>query len=272
MSNSILFHSLSVAGFDHLRWDWSGEQLATESICRRKNVFECSACRSRNVTPTKIGSRKIRASKIGRDNWVLDVMSHRIRCHDCGAYRMESLPFLSHPKSRITLEFEKTILELRQEMSISAIAKYFDLDWRTVKEVEKKNLSRKYRTVSLVGVKIIGMDEIYIGKQKYKTIVRDLETGRVLHVGNGKGGDALKDFQTKLKHSKAKIEVVAMDMSSGYAAWAKENLKEATIVFDHFHVIKLMNEKIDKVRRRTANDLEEKDLKALKKTLSTSEK
>jgi transposase len=124
--------------------------------------------------------------------------------------------------------------------------------------------------VPLLGVKIIGMDEIYVGKKKYKTIVRDLETGAVLHVGDGKGGDALKDFHVRLKRSKAKIEVIAMDMSSEYAAWAKKNLKDALIVFDHFHVIKLMNEKI---RRRTVKELEEEEeLKALKKTFPPFEK
>jgi transposase len=181
---------------------------------------------------------------------------------------MEELPFLSHSKSRITLELERTILGLRPEISMSALAKYFDIDWRTVKEVEKKHLKRKYKSIKLKNVKIIGMDEIHIGKEGFKTIVRDLETGAVLHVGVGKGGDALGDFCKRLKHSKAKIEVVAMDMSSAYSKWVKDNFEEARIVFDHFHVIKLMNEKLDKIRRRTVKKLEDKDLKALKKNVS----
>jgi hypothetical protein len=101
----MFFHSLGIKGFNHLRWDWSGKQLATEFICRKKEDFKCSVCHSGNVTPTIVGNRKIRASKIGRDNRVLDVISHRIRRHDCGTYRMDNHPFLSHPKSRITLEF-----------------------------------------------------------------------------------------------------------------------------------------------------------------------
>ena len=265
MSNSILFHSLTISGFDHLRWDWSGKHLATELIRRKPGSFECPVCHSRDVTATPVGHRLVKASKIGRDNWILNVETHRIRCHDCAAYRMESLPFLSDPKSRITRGLERTILELRPEMSISALSKYYDLDWRTVKEVEKKSLARKYKSVPLVNARIIGMDEIYVGKKKYKTIVRDLETGAVLHVGDGKGDDALTEFKKRLDRSKAKVEVVAMDMSSGYASWVRNSLGEAVIVFDHFHVIKLMNEKVEKIRRRTASTLEEKDLAALKK-------
>ena len=113
-------------------------------------------------------------------------------------------------------------------------------------------------------VRVIGIDEIYIGKV-YKTIVRDLESGAVLFVGKGKGGDALAPFARKLRSSKCKIKVVAMDMSNGYSAWVKTNLKAANIVFDHFHIIQLMNKKLDKLRRETMNELEEEEKKKLKK-------
>ena len=59
-----------------------------------------------------------------------------------------------------------------------------------------------------------------------------------------------------------------MDMSCGYAAWVAKVLPDATVVYDHFHLIKLMNEKVDKVRRRTVNQLDEEEREALKKTLS----
>ena len=49
-------------------------------------------------------------------------------------------------------------------MSLSAIANYFGLHWTTVKDIEKQHLKKKYKTVSLVGVRVIGIDEIYVGK------------------------------------------------------------------------------------------------------------
>jgi transposase len=112
-------------------------------------------------------------------------------------------------------------------------------------------------------VRIIGIDEIYIGNN-YKTIVRDLQSGAVLYVGSGKGGDALKGFEKRLRSAKCKIEVVAMDMSSGYSAWVKRIVRGADIVFDHFHVIKLMNERLDKIRRRTMSKLDDDTRKLLK--------
>ena len=122
------------------------------------------------------------------------------------------------------------------------------IPWSTVKNIEKRYLQTKFKTIPLKKVKVIGIDEIAIGRKKgkpvYWTIVRDLVSGAVLHVDKGKEGDSLKSFLFRLHCSKAKIELVAMDMGAAYTLWVKENLPGAAIVFDHFHVIKLMNDKV----------------------------
>ena len=64
----------------------------------------------------------------------------------------------------------------------------------------------------------------------------------------------MRSFWTALRLSKAKIEAVAMDMSAGYWAAVIEHLPEAAIVFDHFHIIKLMNEELDRLRREMVNE------------------
>ncbi|MBR2964572.1 MAG: transposase, partial [Lentisphaeria bacterium] len=143
------------------------------------------------------------------------------------------------------------------------------IPWSTVKNIEKRYLQTKFKTIPLKKVKVIGIDEIAIGRKKgkpvYWTIVRDLVSGAVLHVDKGKEGDSLKSFLFRLHCSKAKIELVAMDMGAAYTLWVKENLPGAAIVFDHFHVIKLMNDKLDMVRRRTMAQLDADELKLLKK-------
>ena len=81
----------------------------------------------------------------------------------------------------------------------------------------------------------------------------DLESGRILHVGEGKGGEALKSFWAKVKISKAKIKAVSIDMSPAYLSAVIENLSGSTIVFDRFHVVKLFNEKLSDFRRKLYN-------------------
>ena len=79
----------------------------------------------------------------------------------------------------------------------------------------------------------------------------------MVFVGDGKGADALKPFWRRLKRSKAAIEAVAIDMSPAYIQAVRDNLPQATVVFDHFHVIKLYNDKLSDLRRQLFNQIEE---------------
>ena len=264
MSTSLLYHTCKISGFQHYAYKYEGDCVVQ---CIRRKTFSCSQCFSRKVSVFPARTRKINCGNIACKHFLIEVKVHRIYCQSCKAFIFENLPFLSHPKSRISSSLERTIIELRSEMSISGIADYFKLDWRTVKECEKRYLKKKYKTVKLKNVSVIGVDEIYIktqGKEKYITIVRDLKSGAVLYIGDGKGADSLKNFSRRLRHSKAKITAIAMDMSKAYISWAGNNLPDALIVFDHFHVVKLMNDKIDKVRRRVSAGLDEQQRKLLK--------
>ena len=103
-----------------------------------------------------------------------------------------------------------------------------------------------------------------MGLNGFLTIVRDLEKGSVLHIGDGKGSDALSKFTLNLKRSKANIKAVALDFGRPYSKWARESVPNAIVVYDHFHLIKLMNDKLDKIRRSTMLRLEDQDKKKLK--------
>jgi transposase len=157
------------------------------------------------------------------------------------------------------------VLGLRAEMSIKAVAKFTGLHWDTVKNIEKAWLEKKYRTVRLGDVKVLGIDEVYLGKvMGYITVVRDMDSGAVLFIGKGKGGDALKKFRKRIKRRAKHIKAVAIDMANSYSAWVRDVLPDADIVYDHFHVIKLMNECRYNLRKSTMNKLEDEQKKELK--------
>ncbi len=68
-----------------------------------------------------------------------------------------------------------------------------------------------------------------------------------------------------MRKAKARIEAAACDMSAAYWSAILENLPDAALVFDHFHVIKMANEKIDELRRslwREAGILQRNAIKA----------
>jgi transposase len=159
----------------------------------------------------------------------------------------------------------KYVLALRKEMSISAVAQFTGLHWTSVKEIEKTYLLKKHKKPALRKVRYLGIDEVYLGRKlDYIAVVRDLESGAVLFIGKGKGGDALEAFEKRIRSKAKQIKAVTMDMSNAYSAWVSKILPESEIIYDHFHVIKLMNDRMDNLRRSTMNKLAEDQKKELK--------
>ena len=102
-------------------------------------------------------------------------------------------------------------------MSLRDVSRITHLGWDTVKSIAKSDLHARYAKVALKEVKRIAIDELYLGSNaKCVTLVIDLDSGRALWVGPGKGDDALKEFWPKLRASKAKIGAAACDMSAAY--------------------------------------------------------
>jgi len=161
-------------------------------------------------------------------------------------------------KKRYTRAFARLVLDLSRYMTIQAVARYLGVGWDLVKEIQKEYLYKRYRSPKLRKIKRIAIDEIYQGKRLgYLTIVMDLQSGAVIFVGNGKGSNALIPFWKRLKRSGARIEAVATDMGTAYISAVRSNLPDATLVFDHFHVIKLFNEKLTQLRRDLQREAEE---------------
>ena len=231
--------------------------LTIASKKSRDETVKCKGCAKTGVVPRKGEWRRIRCHDVGRMRCYVEVEVRRMRCPECGRLFKEKLPFVTSPKARVTRAFEWLIVSERETASITDVAKKLGIDWRTVKEAEKRVLEAEYKTIDLKGVTRIGIDELYVfanerKNRKFITVVRDLDTGRVLNVSRGKGEAALKEFAYRLRRQKAikGIKCVCMDMSNAYFAWVSKNLdKDVLIVFDHFHVIMKMNEHINNIRR-----------------------
>ena len=222
---------------------------------KRKDAV-CPDCGSAKAKYYKAGVRLIQCQGFGRLKAFVEVAVHHIYCPECRSMSYEHLEFLTNPRARVTRAFEKELVAERRRMSISDVAEVFGVSRRTVREAEVRALELKYRSVPLKGVRRIGIDEVYVfheerGGRQFVTVVRDLDTGRVLNVSRGKGEDALRMFASRLRRSgvAAEVECVTMDMANAFANFAEHNLPNALVVFDHFHVVKMVNDIINKIRR-----------------------
>ncbi|MBD3377601.1 hypothetical protein GF406_21410 [candidate division KSB1 bacterium] len=135
--------------------------------------------------------------------------------------------------------------------TVNDVAHHLNISWDTVKDIQKEYLLKNFRQPDLTQLSQISIDEINIGKKhRYLTIVLDLQSGAVVFIGNSKGSDSLNPFWESLKKANIKIKAVATDMSKAYIQTVRENLPNTIHVFDHFHIIKLFNEKLTKLRQQ----------------------
>jgi transposase len=228
------------------------------------NALICPDCRSRHIIRYGSKRRVFKTLPVGRRPVELEVTIPRLACQDCGAVRQVELEF-ADPKKHYTHSLERYAAELCRVMTIQEVAKLTGLSWDTVKEIDKAWLRRQYGKIKWKQVRYLALDEVYLGKKrKFITIAMDLETGRVLHIGKGKGKDALKGLWRRLKRAKAKIQAVATDMASGYMAAVLEHLPKADLVLDHFHLVKWFNDKLTGLRRQLYQQANEMGKEVLK--------
>jgi transposase len=141
-------------------------------------------------------------------------------------------------------------------MTLKDVANFLRVSWDLVKDIYKYYLKKRFSKPRLSKLKYIAIDEISIRKgHKYITLVMDLKSGAVIFVGDGKCADALAGFWKRLKVSRAKLKAVSTDMSTAYVAAVRENLPGVPLILDRFHVVKLMNEKLARIRRSLYREL-----------------
>lgn len=242
MSTSLLYHAFGVRGYHYVKTDYSQGEV-TFTIEQPRESYRCPVCESDNVIGRGRTLRRFRTVSVGAKPVYVAFAVPRVECRACGAVRQRAIRF-ADPRVSYTKSFQRYALELSRYMTIKDVARHLGISWDVIKEIQKTDLQRRFGTPKLKHLRQIAIDEISTAKgHVYLTIVLDLEGGAVVHVGRGKGGDALKDFWIRLRRSRAKIEAVATGMSPAYIDAVSTHLPNATLVFDRFHVIKLYNDK-----------------------------
>ena len=265
MSTSILYHGFGIRDYQYKRSYFAGGKIVF-SIEKDPLSLRCPCCKTRHVNRRGSTLRWLQTLPIGRKHVYIALHIPRVECLHCGIVRQIEIGF-ADPRRTYTKLFERYALELSRHMTIQDVARHLGVSWDVVKEIQKRYLSKHYSRPRLKDLKLIAIDEISIGRgHRYLTVVLDLLTGAVVFVGDGKGADALLPFWKKLKSSRAQIDAVAMDMSPSYISAVSTNLPEATIVFDHFHIVKMFNDKLSELRRDLQREAEGTDKEVLKGT------
>jgi len=192
----------------------------------------------------------------------------RVDCGECGKHQY--LPEWGRKKSGFTLLFEAFIVALAKSgMPFSELEKMTGEYDTKLRRIVDYYVEKAYKARSFADVKRLGIDETSSKKgHRYITVVTNQDDGTVLFATPGKDAETVKKFvEEASKHGLApeNVKEVSMDMSQAFQNGVTDNLPDASITFDRFHVMKLLNEAVDKVRRAEQNQSPD-----LKKTLKKS--
>lgn len=175
----------------------------------------------------------------------------RVRCSEHGIKVIE-VPW-ARPGSGFTLLFEAFVLALVQDMPVNAAAEILGEHdtriWRIVSHyVEKARAAEDFS-----GLRQLGIDETASKRgHNYVSIFVDLERAKVLFACEGRGAHTVARFRSDLEAHGGMAEQVAeicMDMSAAFIKGAAHNFPLAEVTFDKFHIMKIINEAVDLVRR-----------------------
>ena len=175
-----------------------------------------------------------------------------------GKYRMVEVPW-ARPGSGFTLLFEAYTMKLiESEMPVSTVAKRVKVGEARIWRVFHHWVSKGRKDIDLSNVRRIGVDETSSRKgHNYITNFVDLDTRQLIYSTPGKGAETFDQFVEELVNrggDPKKITVVSMDMSPAFITGYFEHFSHADLVFDKFHIVKMLNEALDDTRKAEQNE------------------
>ena len=221
----------------------------------------CHECQSKAEGIHSWHHRSLRDLSIGHYPTLMFYKYRKIKCPECGAIKVEDLNVTTAGEEKVTNRMAKYVYDLCQTMTVEEVAEHLCLDWKTVKNIDKKFLEEDYGETDYDHSGYLAIDEISIGKHhEYMTVILDFSTGRVIWMGKGRKTETVDEFFEDMpKQQRENVEAVAMDMWDAYIKSVKKWCPNASIVYDKYHIVSNFNDVIDDVRRTEKKDKSESE-------------
>jgi len=212
--------------------------------------IECSGCGRKFSDIYDTSERAVRDLPWSAFTATVMVEVYRVNCPDCGVKR-EKVPLLPS-KAPFSQRFEEAVGLACEMASARQVARQFKLPASTVRAIDLRYLERWNESRRKPALRQMGVDEIYLGKkQKFLSVVCNLETGEPLWFGRERKKETLDGFfQTELSAKQRRgIQAACVDMWEPYRLSIEQGAPQCQIIYDKFHIMQHANAAIDEVRR-----------------------
>ncbi len=175
---------------------------------------------------------------------------YRLRCPECGV-KAEKVALLPS-KAPYSKRFEDAVGQACESASARQVARRMELAESTVRAIDLRYLERWEAKRRQPPLRQMGVDEIYRGKKdKFLTVVCNLETSEPLWFGKERKQETLDDFfRSQLVSRQRKlIDAACVDMWEPFRLSIEEWVPQCKIVYDKFHIMQHANDAVDEVRK-----------------------
>lgn len=184
----------------------------------------------------------------GENRVQLVVDKHRVMCPRCGV-RTERLPFVRE-RGHVTIRMEALIGRECQSQPVSHVAKKWGLGWERTKNIDKSFLREWDQSRRRRPLRHLGIDEVSRQKgHKYYTVFSNLDSGEVIDLRLDRDQSAPDSFFRDRGRKKRSIRAACIDMWPAYEKSVRDNVPQALIIYDKFHVMKHVAKAVDETRR-----------------------
>lgn len=236
---------------DSIDFDVEGKRLDIHIDFERGGKFPCPKCGNSECDVHDTIDRIWRHLNFFQFKTYLHCRVPRTKCGTCGV-KLVKVPW-ARKGSGFSLLMDSLIILMAQHMPVKSVADLIgEHDTRIWRVLEYYVLEARSEE-DFSEVESVGVDETSRAKgHKYVSVFVDLDKSKVLYVSEGKDASAIESFKDDLEdHNGSCINVrnFCCDMSPAFISGVTRNFPETSITFDKFHVMKLMNQAVDQVRR-----------------------
>jgi len=217
---------------------------------RGNRQLECSGCGRKFADPYDSNERAVRDLPWSEFRTTVHIEVYRVKCPDCGV-KVEKVPLLPS-KAPFSKRFEDAVGQACESASARQVARRFAMPESTVRAIDLRYLERWAATRRKPALRQMGVDEIHLGKkQKFLTVVCNLETSEPLWFGRGRKKETLDAFfqEDLTARQRRGIEAACVDMWEPFRLSMEQWAPNCRIVYDKFHIMQHANDAIDEVRR-----------------------
>lgn len=217
---------------------------------RGNRKLECSGCGRKFTKAYDANERTVRDLPWSEFQTTVFIEVYRVECPDCGV-KVEKVPQLPS-KAPFSKRFEDAVGLACESAAARQVSRQFGLPASTVRAIDLRYLERWAATRRMPPLRQMGVDEIHMGKkQKFLTVVCNLETSEPLWFGRERKKETLDDFfVTQLRARQQRgIEAACVDMWKPYRLSIEQWAPNCRIIYDKFHIMQHAQNAVDEVRR-----------------------